>query len=489
MGAVVCGVFRFSEGSAIITGSIQYFHTLRLGRGIKELGISKKIIILGAGRRGLGLAKQLIVDGKDVVIIDNAHERVESAVSKLDCLGVLGNGTDIAKLMEAGIEDAEAFIAVTNSDEINLVSCGLVSSTYPQTKTVAAIRSLIYTGVDGLKEGLLGIDFIVNPNAETAKSIYNIIEQGVNGNVLGFSNTKLLLYNFYIEPFSPYVGSTVMEMRSKLDAEFVIASINRRGLVIVPSGNTTIQAKDTLSIVADSEEVTDILKTVGQLQKRPNNMVLVGASRITRALLNRISPALRFKVTVVDQDEEVCKAFSERFREILVIKADITDEEVMQEEQLGTYDLLVALTDNDELNIITASYAKRIGVQRSIALIKNNNNYSRMASYLDIDVVISTTDTTVESLLRYLRGSNVSSIHSLFNGQLEIYEFIINKECEVCNKQLKDINMRKKAIIAGIIGSSGECTIPTGLSTLREGDTVLVAVLRDSSDIIQKLFG
>lgn len=489
MGAVVCGVFRFSEGSAIITGSIQYFHTLRLGRGIKELGISKKIIILGAGRRGLGLAKQLIVDGKDVVIIDNAHERVESAVSKLDCLGVLGNGTDIAKLMEAGIEDAEAFIAVTNSDEINLVSCGLVSSTYPQTKTVAAIRSLIYTGVDGLKEGLLGIDFIVNPNAETAKSIYNIIEQGVNGNVLGFSNTKLLLYNFYIEPFSPYVGSTVMEMRSKLDAEFVIASINRRGLVIVPSGNTTIQAKDTLSIVADSEEVTDILKTVGQLQKRPNNMVLVGASKITRALLNRMSPAMRSKVTVVDQDEEVCKAFSERFREILVIKADITDEEVMQEEQLGTYDLLVALTDNDELNIITASYAKRIGVQRSIALIKNNNNYSRMASYLDIDVVISTTDTTVESLLRYLRGSNVSSIHSLFNGQLEIYEFIINKECEVCNKQLKDINMRKKAIIAGIIGSSGECTIPTGLSTLREGDTVLVAVLRDSSDMIQKLFG
>jgi len=221
----------------------------------------------------LGLAKQLIVDGKDVVLIDNSHERIESVVSKLDCLGILGNGTDIAKLMEADIEHAQAFIAVTNSDEINLVSCGLVSSSYPQVKTVAAIRSLIYTGADGLKEGLLGIDYIVNPNAETAKSIFNIIEQGVNGNVLGFTNSKLLLYNFFIEPFSSYIGSTVMEMRNKLQAEFVIASINRRGLVIVPSGSTTIQAHDTLSIVADSEEVTDILKTVGQLQKKPNNMV------------------------------------------------------------------------------------------------------------------------------------------------------------------------------------------------------------------------
>lgn len=437
----------------------------------------------------MGLAKHLIGDGMDVVIIDNSHERIESAVSKLDCLGILGNGTDIAKLVEADVEHAEAFIAVTNSDEINLVSCGLVSSSYPQVKTVAAIRSLIYTGVDGLKEGLLGIDYIVNPNAETAKSIYNIIEQGVNGNVLGFTNSKLLLYNFYIEPFSSYVGSTVMEMRSKLKAEFVIASINRRGLVIVPSGNTTIQAKDTLSIVADSEDVTDILKTVGQLQKKPNNMVLVGASKITRSLLNRMSPSMRSKVAVVDQDEEVCRAFSERFREILVIKADITDEDIMAEEQLGSYDLLVALTDNDELNIITASYAKRIGMERSIALIKQNNNYTRMASYLDIDVVISTTDTTVESLLRYLRGTNVTSIHSLFNGQLEVYEFVIRMENKVCNKQLKDINMRKKAIVAGVTDKEGISTIPTGLTTLKEGDTVLVAVMRDSSDFIQNLFG
>jgi trk system potassium uptake protein TrkA len=456
---------------------------------VKEPGTSKKVVILGAGRRGMGLAKQLITDGKDVVILDNSFERVEMAVSKLDCLGVLGNGTDIDKLTEAGVEQAEAFIAVTNSDEINLVSCGLVSSSFPNTKTVAAIRSLIYTGSGGLKEGLLGIDYIVNPNAETARSIFKIIEQGVNGNLLAFSNSKLLLYNFYIEKNSTYVGTTVSEMRSKLNAEFVIASIKRRGHVLVPSGETTIQAEDTLSIIAESQEVTDILKTVGKLQKRPNNMVLVGASKITRALLNRMNPAMRSKVTIVDQDPEVCKDFSERFREILVIKADITDEDIMAEEQLGTYDLLIALTDNDELNIITASYAKRIGIMRSMALIKQNNNYSRMASYLGIDVVISTTDTTVESLLRYLRGSNVSSVHSLFNGQLEVYEFIIHADSEVCGKQLKDINMRKKAIVAGITNDKGKSIIPNGYSTLNEGDTVVVAALRQATESIRKLFG
>jgi trk system potassium uptake protein TrkA len=141
----------------------------------------------------------------------------------------------------------------------------------------------------------------------------------------------------------------------------------------------------------------------------------------------------------------------------------------MAEEQVGSYDLLVALTENDELNIITASYAKRIGVDRSIALIKQNNNYTRMASYLDIDVVISTTDTTVESLLRYKRGKSVTSVHSLFNDQLEIYEFIVSKDSLVCNKQLKDINMRKKAIVAGVTDKEGNSSIPTGLTTLKEG--------------------
>ena len=459
------------------------------GRDVRSLHTSKKIVILGAGRRGLGLAKHLIEEHKDVVIIDNSHERVATAVAKLDCLGILGNGTDIDKLIEAGCENAEAFIAVTNSDEINLVSCGIVSSTFKETKTVAAIRSLVYTGVDGLKEGLLGIDYIVNPNAEAARYIFNTIEQGVYSNVLGFSNTDLLLYNFYVEPFSPYIGTSVMDMRNKLKADFVIAAINRGHKALVPSGSTSIEPKDTLSIVADSEEVTDILKTVGKLQKKPTKIVLVGASRITRALLNRMTIAMRSKVTVVDQDEVVCNDFSERFPEVLVIKADITDEDIMQEEQLGSYDLLIALTDNDELNIITASYAKRIGISRSMALIRQNNNYTRLASYLDIDVVISITDTTVESLLRYLRGTNIESLHSLYNGQLEIFEFSINGTCAVLGKKLSEINMRKKAIVAGLTGKSGKSVIPTGNSTLHEGDTVIVAAMRESAEFIQKLFG
>lgn len=437
----------------------------------------------------MGLARQLVAEGKNVVMLDSSSERIEQAVSRLDCLGVVGNGTDPAKLIEAGIEEAEAFITLTDSDEINLVSSGLVEASYPHVRTVAAIRSLSYTGSSGLREGLLGIDYIVNPAAETGRSIHTLIDQGVNPNILNFSNSTLLLYNMHVGPSSSFIGSTVMELRTTLHAEFIVVAIKNKEVLQIPSGETVIGEDDILSIVANEEEVHEILKAVGELEKAPKRMVFVGASKITRALLDDIRPSMRTRVTLIDKDPEVCKAFSERFREILVIHSDITDEDIMQEEQLTNSDLLVALTDNDELNVITASYAKRVGIARSIALIKHNNNYIRMARFLDIDVVISTTDTTVESLLRYLRGSNVSSIHTLFDGQLEIIEYIIPSTSPLVGKTLKEIDMRTKALVAGITSSDGVSHIPTGDSIIEANSTLLIVVKLEHTVFIENLFG
>jgi len=450
---------------------------------------SKNYIILGAGKRGIGLARQLIAEGKNVVLLDSDSERIEQAVSRLDCLGVVGNGTNPAKLIEAGIENAEAFITLTDSDEINLISCGLVEASYPDVRTVAVIRSLTYTGTSGLREGLLGIDYIVNPTAETGRSINTLIDQGVNPNILNFFNSTLLLYTMHVGPSSRFIGSKVMELRTELKTEFIVAAICNDSVLRIPSGESVIEAGDVLSIVANEEEVHDILKAVGELEKVPKRMVFVGASKITRALLSGMRPSMRSRVTLIDKDAETCKEFSERFQEIMVIHSDITDEDIMQEEQLIGSDLLVALTDNDELNVITASYAKRVGITRSIALIKQNNNYIRMARFLDIDVVISTTDTTVESLLRYLRSTNVSSVHTLFDGQLEIIEYFIPKTSPLIGKALKEIDMRTKALIAGITGSDGKSHIPTGNSTIEADSTLLVVVKPEHTEFIETLFG
>lgn len=455
----------------------------------KEHDTSKKIIILGAGRRGVSLARKFASDGKNIVIIDHDPERIERAQSRVDCLGVLGSGTDMQILSKAGIEGAGAFVAVTDSDEVNLISCALVSSASPTTRSIAAVKALRYTGADGLKEGLLGIDYIVNPTTETAGQIYRIIEEGVQGDVLSFTQSNLLLTTITVSAESKWEEYTVAELRVHLDALFVIASILRKGKILIPSGETRVAIGDQLIIIAPSAEVRDILQQMGQVATAVQRIVLIGAGELTEALLSRMSLAMRANTTVIDVDQRRCQQINERFAEVLVLNADITDEEVMNESEMSGYDLLGALTDNDELNIITASYAKRVEIGHSIALIRDNINYERMAPSLGIDTVISTTGATVESLLRYLRSSNITSLHTLYGGQLDIYEFLITDKSACQGKRLKEIDMRKKAIVAALIDQAGHSLVPSGETLLQAGDTVLVAALHSESGLVQTLFG
>jgi trk system potassium uptake protein TrkA len=448
-----------------------------------------KIVILGAGRRGMLLARHLIQEKKDVVIIESDPKRASEAQSKLDCMVVVGSGTDRERLKEAAVESSDTFVAVSDSDEVNLVACGIVEAMCPHVTTVAAIRNLTYTGSDGLPETVLGIDFIVNPEAEAARSIFDIIERGIFSDIITFSKTNLILYNIYVNEKSKFAGKDVQTLRNTVKAEFVITAINRDEVGIVPSGNTVILPGDTLSLVASERDIESLFKYIGRERIRPHKIAIVGGSKIARFLLKNFNPAKRRDIVLIEQDEKVCDTFAQLFPEVLVIKADITEETIFDEEHLDTFDLIISLTDNDELNIITASYAKRIGVDRAIALIKNNNNYMRLARHLDIDSVISVSQATVDSLLKYLRGANVSSVHSLFGGRFEIFEYAITSSMEISGKRLRDINMRNRGIIAGITTAEGKAIVPSGDYRLQNGDILLVTAGRDSLSFIQHLFG
>jgi trk system potassium uptake protein TrkA len=279
-----------------------------------------------------------------------------------------------------------------------------------------------------------------------------------------------------------------MSLRNSVGADFVIAAINRKEKALVPSGHTVVLPGDILSVVADETDVTRILKNIGKRRSKPKRIILVGGSEIALFLLENFSCDARKNIVLVDQERAICIRFAQQFPEILVLNVDITDDRVLENEQLTGYDLLISLTDNDELNIITASYAKRSGIRCSMALIRQNSNYIRLARLMDIDSVISATEATVESLLRYLRGANIASIHSLFEGQLEVYEFRISETTSLCGHRVNEINMRNKGIIAGITGADGKNSIPAGTYRFTAGDTVVVIAVRESAEFIQSLF-
>ncbi len=449
---------------------------------------SMKAVILGAGKRGTLLARHLIQEKRNVVIIEWDPKRAAEVQTKLDCMVIIGSGTDPATLREAEAEKSDFFVAVTDSDEVNLVACGIVENLENKVTTIAAIRNLTYTGKDGLPATVLGINYIVNPEAEAAKSIHAIIERGIFSDVITFERSNLVLYNIYVTEKSRFANQNIANCRSSIGTEFVIAAINRENEGIVPSGNTVVFPGDTLSIVAPDNDREALFKLIGQHRVKPKKIIIVGGSKIARFLLRSFDSNQHKSMALVELDPVVCEQFASLFPNLLVVQSDITDESIFEDERFETYDLLISLTDNDELNIITASYAKRIGIKNAISLIKNNNNYVRLARNLGIDSVISVSEATVDSLLKYMRGAHVSSVHSLFNGRFEIFEFVISSDMAIAGKKLKEINMRNKGIIAGITTIKGQNIIPTGAYSISVGDTLLVCAGREELGFVQKLF-
>ena len=446
-----------------------------------------KIIILGAGTRGFQIAKHLIEEKKDVVLIESDPKKAAYASSKLDCMVLNGSGTSIELLETAGINDTDFFITMTDSDEVNMVACGLVSSEFNVKHKIACIRNLTYIGLQGLSGKILGIDYIINPEAEAANAIYEIVDKGVFSDMISFQKSSLLLNNINITPESSFVDKNIKTIRQSYSNDFLIAAIHRKSKMIVPSGDTIIRNGDTLSVITDENDSVSELSSIVNQKKPLRRVLLVGGSQTARFLLKNFPQSDRRSFALVDQNAEVCKAFAEQFPELLVIHADITDETLYEDEGIGSYDLMITLTENDELNILTAIYAKKVGIDKSLALIKHNNNYLRLAPHLDLDAVIAVNSTTVNSALRYIRGDNFKSVHSLFDGKLEVFEFEITENTSVVNKKIKDIYLRNKGLIAGITRKDKNI-IPSGESMLMDGDVILVTVDRSHIDYVQKLF-
>ena len=387
-----------------------------------------RVIIVGAGRRGSRIASRLCKEGADITFIDNNKTRLDNVLNKFDCMGFIGNGTDVEVLKLANCDDADAFIAVTGNDETNIVSCGLVESQFKATKTIAAIKNLGWSGKNGIQGGsLLGIDEIINPNIVTAKAIYNILNNGIYNNVITFNGSSFILYNYPVGRFNNFVDKTIMEIRKESKFNYIVAAIKNKQGTIIPEGYTRIHDGDILSMVGEPKELQTLMTNVSTKPKEKMKVVLVGGSMISRFFLKLCSPLQLKNITLIEMKKDICMEFATEFPQIVVLNDDVTDDTILKDANLTHHDLLISLTESDELNLITAIYAKKIGIIRSIALIRHNINYLSMSTYLGIDSIISTTESTVETVLSKLRGSNVSSIHSILAEQWKFMSTMLKR--------------------------------------------------------------
>ncbi|MFW6252522.1 MAG: Trk system potassium transporter TrkA [bacterium] len=461
-----------------------------------------KVVIAGGGAVGFQLAQQLIRERHDVVIVERDAEQARILGNRLDCMVVNGPGNNVDVLREAGTGTADCFIAVTTSDEVNLIACALVSSEFNIAKKIARVRNIEYSGSRLAEAGVLGIDYVVNPETETATEIITSIEQGALSDVISFEATDLQIQSLTVAPHAPLVGVRLRDLRT-IHERFLIALIVRAGLYIIPSGENRVQEGDQIYIVATAKDTEAVFASFGKPRRTLNKVVLVGGggkigSRIaeyflrvhagrrrshTRPILQRRKRSVHLKI--VERDYQKCKELANRFSSATIIHADIADETLFEEEQFEESDLVVAVTDNQELNMVTALYARSVGIPRTVCLV-NNTGYADIASRLGIDVPVSLKKSMVDAILKIIRRGSVRNVRSLFNGQIQILELTIAPDSPLVGRVLRDIALPAGTLIVSVT-HNGTAIIPGGQTRLEADDGVVVMLRQEHFDRVVQL--
>lgn len=461
-----------------------------------------KIFIIGAGFTGMQLARALVLEQNSVVLIDNDPERVRDASDQLDCTVLEADGNNIESLEAAGIASADALVTLTADDEINMVTCSLVDAIYPRIQKIARVRNYAYykaadvarrraKSVLPASRPLYGIDNMLNPEVEAADAISVALEHGAIGSVIEL-DADFGITTLSIGEGSPLAGLPLAEL-SKLEGwHYLVAFVESAdGVTSLPNGQTTLAVGDQVGIVSRLSEIQQLVTYAKTPQEKLRRVVLFGADNVGSLMLARLQEKRRVslwrrlfgmsssdvnqKVLVVDRDADRCREAVERFPDVRVLCGDVTDEALLNEENIFSCDLLVAASGNYELNLVTAAYLKSRGVKKTIALTANSS-YGDIARKLGVDVAVPMRGTVVDSIRGRLRGGRVEAVHSVCNRRFEIVEGYISPKSRVVGKRLQEVMGMGSFLVLLYRPASGEAyEVPHG-GTVLEADAHVVLI-------------
>lgn len=450
-----------------------------------------KIVVVGCGKIGNNLIKSLVSEGHEVALIDNDHAVLGDAVNTYDILGVCGIGTDSEVLAEAGADRADLVIAVTGSDELNMLACYFAKSMGAKN-TVARIRDREYNDKTlGFIQQHIHLSMAINPELSAAHKIYNLLKFPGAVQIESFEARKFEIIEIVIKEDSPIVGMQMFDLRKNSHAQFLVCAVMRDEQVFIPDGRFCFAAGDRIALTASPAELTKLLRSFGIIRRKTKDVMILGASRIAYYLAQMLL-ASGNNVTVIDRREERCRIISEALPGATVICGDGADQEMLKEEGIGQADAFVSLTGYDEDNILVSYFAASQKVPKVISKV-NRIELTPIASKLGLDTLVSPTQTVTDDIVRYVRalhnsvGSSVEKLYKIMDGSVEALEFIVRSDFKHIGIPLKDIRFKQNVLIAGILRNR-KPIVPSGLDEILPGDKVIVIAtghrLCDLSDII-----
>lgn len=448
---------------------------------------AEKIIIVGAGFVGTQLAKTLVQDGRSVVLIDRDADKVHEVANQIDCAVVLSDGNSPVALDEAGVESADALVAVTEQDEVNMITCSYVEAHYPDVYRIARVRNYDYyesaLGKDGARR-VYGIDKAIHPNIVVAEAILTAIRNGVVGETIDLGGGYGIIH-LTVERGSVLEGRALKDLAGETGWANLIISVERGSESFLPNGETVLLAGDHIGVLANRETFPGLMKLAGIEGALARRIVVYGAGQIGRIVASE--KGLK-RVTVVDEDKERCRKMVEQVSKVKVICGSLTEEDIIAEEHLAENDLFVAASDNYDQNLVVAAYMKSLGVPKTIALT-SSAAVGAIARKLGVDVVVPMRDTVVDGLMGSLRGRGVTSVHTIAGGAFEILTCTVGSKAKAVGKALKDLALENLALVLLVRRAEDEVTeIAHGDDVVSAGARIVLVVPKDDTRAI-RLFG
>ena len=437
-----------------------------------------KIIIVGAGNVGSTLVEQLAHEGHDITIIDIVARKIQAITDNYDVMGIIGNGASYSVLMEAGIEQADLMIAVTEADELNLLCC-TVAKRVGRCAAIARVRMPDYSKEVQYLQEQLGLALVINPELETAKEAARILAMPTALEVMSFAHGQAEMIKLAIPEGNGLAGMTIAEMAKKLPVSALVCAVERKGEVFIPSGSFCLESGDTLSFAAPRRNIRVFMDTFGFKSRRVRDTLIVGGSKASYYLAQELLHA-GIAVKIIEQNRSRCDELSVLLPKAVIINGDGTDEALLKEEGIERADSFVPLTGIDEVNIILTLYAKKISDAKVITKI-NRMNFKSVVNSLELGSVIYPRYITAEAIVAYVRArsesrnNSIETLYHLFDHRVEAIEFVVDESSEVTGRPLMEMRQQmKKELLIAFINRNGHIIIPGGSDTIEVGDTVMI---------------
>jgi len=444
-------------------------------------------VVVGAGEVGFDVARILALEQHDVTVIDVDEDVLQKVRNNLDVMTVQGNGTSAQVLADAGIRGADLLIAVTAVDEVNLIACMMADRLGVET-TIARTRTDELERTHSVLEAEdFGIDLVIHPEESAATEITQLIQRAGATDVLSFCDGHVQLVGLRLDADAPVVGQPLHEVASSHpELEFRVKGLVRRGQTRIPGGDEVLQADDQLFVLTRPKYVTPVTRLLGKGEVTMSHVMILGGTRVGATVARKLSQQNDKRIKLIEPDAERAEELAEQLEDVLVLHADSTDIDLLVKEGLGEMDAFVAVTDDQESNLVTCLMAKHLGVYKTVSLL-SKGAYIPISQAIGLDAAVSKKLAVSREVRRYLRGKHVLSVATVHGLDAEILEIRATPRAPVTKKPLRELDL-PSGVLIGAVEHEDTTEIATGTTQIGPGDRVIVFVLPGQVGAVEDLF-